>query len=123
MKKMVIYDPAMCCSTGVCGPGVDPELLRVSALLNSLKNNGISVERYNLNGNPQAFIDSKVINDLLNTQGVDALPVTVVDGEIVKMKAYPSNEEFCSLLEISPNIIVKKAVIKSKGCCCKEGCC
>lgn len=56
MKKMIIFDPAMCCSTGVCGPGVDPELLRVSTVLSNLKKNGIQVERYNLSHNPEAFV-------------------------------------------------------------------
>ncbi len=46
MKKMIIFDPAMCCSTGVCGPGVDPELLRVSTVINNLSNRGVIVERY-----------------------------------------------------------------------------
>ena len=53
MKKMIIFEPAMCCSTGVCGPAVDKELLRVSTVLNNLKNKGILVERYNLTSNPK----------------------------------------------------------------------
>ena len=39
MKRMQIFEPAMCCSTGLCGVGVDPELLRVSAVLNTLRKN------------------------------------------------------------------------------------
>ena len=105
MRKMIIFDPAMCCSTGVCGPSVDPELLRVSAILNNLKNKGILVERYNLTNNPQIFVDNKVINEILNSDGVEVLPVIMVDGEIVKTKDYPTNEEF------------------SNSCCCDGGCC
>lgn len=59
MKKMIIFDPAMCCSTGVCGPSVNPELLRVATTINVLKNKGVIIERYNLSQNPQAFIDNK----------------------------------------------------------------
>ena len=33
MKTMKIYEPAMCCTTGLCGVGVDSELLRVSTVL------------------------------------------------------------------------------------------
>ena len=62
MKKMIIFDPSMCCSTGICGPGVDSELLRVSTALNDLKKKGILVERYNLTSNPQIFVDNKQIN-------------------------------------------------------------
>ena len=53
-----------------------------------------------LTSNPQIFVDNKVINEILNTKGVDSLPVTMVDGVVVKEGSYPTNEEFCSLLEI-----------------------
>ena len=59
---MVIFDPAMCCSTGVCGPSVDKNLMRVSTLINRLEKKGIVVERHNLSNNPKIFIDNKEIN-------------------------------------------------------------
>lgn len=124
MKKMIIFDPAMCCSTGVCGPVIDPQLLRVSTVLNNLKSNGVIVERYNLTNNPQAFVDNKLINDLLNSEGVDVLPVTLVDGEVAKTKSYPTNEEFCKMLDIPENYLkvsIKK--MKPKSCNCEDGCC
>lgn len=122
MKKMIIFDPAMCCSTGVCGPSVNPELLRVSTVINNLNSNGILVERYNLTNNPQIFIDNKTINEILMKQGVDVLPVTIVDGKVVKVGSYPSNDEFCSLLGISHDLLKAKEK-KSNGCNCKGGCC
>jgi hypothetical protein len=128
MKKMIIFDPAMCCSTGVCGPSVDKELLRVATVLNTLKNKGILVERYNLTNNPQIFVDNKAINEILNTKGVDVLPVTMVDGVVVKEGKYPTNEEFCSLLGIPSDTLklnIKKPNVKkpAKSCGCKGGCC
>lgn len=125
MRKMIIFDPPMCCSTGVCGPGVDPELLRVSTVLNILKNKGILVERHNLSNNPQAFVDYKDISDLLNSKGVDILPVIIVDGEIVKTQGYPTNEEFCQLLNIPESYIKTNMKLKSKSskCGCNGGCC
>lgn len=123
MKKMIIFDPAMCCSTGVCGPSVNPELLRVSTVLNNLKNKGVLVERYNLTNNPQIFIDNKKINQILNEEGVDILPVIMVDGDIVKTKAYPTNEEFCKLLDIPDDYLKTTIKIKSNDCCCNDGCC
>lgn len=100
MKRMEIFDPAMCCSTGVCGPSVDKNLLRVSTLLNRLKKKGVKVERYNLSSDPKAFIDNKIINNMLADEGVDVLPVTMVEGKVVKTKEYPTNEEFIKFLEI-----------------------
>jgi len=129
MKKMIIFEPAMCCPTGLCGPGVDPELLRVSTVLNNLKSNGITVDRYNLSSNPQAFVDNKVINELLNTEGVEILPVVILDGEVVKTKGYPTNEEFCGFLEVPEDYLkvsIKKVSINikpKKSCGCKDGCC
>lgn len=130
MKKMIIFDPAMCCSTGVCGPFVNKELLRVATVLNTLKNKGIVIERYNLTNNPQIYIQNKVINKILNTKGVEALPVIMVDGVVVKEGSYPTNEEFCNLLGIPLEFLkldIKKANgnIKkpAKNCGCKGGCC
>lgn len=100
MKKMEIFDPAMCCSTGVCGPSVDTNLLRVSTLLNRLEKKGVKVERHNLSDNPKVYIDNKIVNQFLIDEGVDVLPITMLDGEVVKTKEYPTNEEFVKFLEI-----------------------
>lgn len=117
-KTMIIYDPAMCCSTGVCGPGVDPELIRVSTVLNNLKKNGVIVARENLTGNPQAFIENEKVSELLNVEGPEVLPIILVDGEVVKTRAYPTNEEFCTLLEVPASHIKTRLKVISKGCCC-----
>jgi Arsenical resistance operon trans-acting repressor ArsD. len=112
MKKMVIYDPAMCCPTGVCGPSVDKNLLRVHTAINRLKNKGIVVERYNLSNAPQAFVDNKKVNKLLVEEGVDILPITMVDGEIVKVKEYPTNEEFCKFMDVPEEYLMSELSIR-----------
>ncbi|NFG61713.1 arsenite efflux transporter metallochaperone ArsD [Clostridium sp. CMCC3677] len=122
MKKMIIFDPAMCCSTGVCGPSVNPELLRVATVLNTLKNKGIIVERHNLTSNPQIFVTNKIINEMLMTKGLEALPIIMVNGKIVKMGSYPSNKEFCQLLNI-PEDYLKANIKRPTKCNCKGGCC
>lgn len=123
MKKMIIFEPAMCCSTGVCGPSIDPELLRISAILNNLKNNEILVERYNLTNNPQIFVDNTVINKMISEGGVDILPIIMVDGSVVKTKAYPTNKEFCELLDIPEDHLKINIKKTSRKCCCKGECC
>ena len=124
MKKMIIFDPAMCCPTGVCGPSVDPDLLRVSRVINRLERNGVIVERHNLTNNPQIFVDNIVINEMLNKEGIEILPVTVLDGVVVKTQAYPTDEEFCSFLDI-PTEYLKLNIkqIPKKDCDCGDGCC
>jgi hypothetical protein len=116
MKRMVIYEPAMCCDTGICGPSVDPELLRISTAINNLRSNRILVERYNLSGNPQVFIDSKEINRMLNKDGIEILPVTMVDGKVVKTKAYPTNDEICKFLGVDGKYLRGTVARATKGC-------
>lgn len=124
MKKMIIFEPAMCCSTGVCGPVVDKELLRVSTMINNLKNNGILIERYNLSNNPQIFVDNKEINKLLIEDGVEILPVTTFNGIVVKTKTYPTNQEICNLFGVSIDILGGTSIKQtSGGCGCGDGCC
>ena len=101
MKKMMIFEPAMCCSTGVCGPSVDENLLRVSTIINRLTKNGMDVERHNLSGNPGIFVENKTVNSYLMKEGVDILPITIIDGEVVKTREYPSNQEFAKFLGLS----------------------
>ena len=108
MKKMSIYEPALCCDTGVCGVGVDPELLRISTALSNLKKNGVEVKRYNLNNFPQEFIKNEEINKLIMGDGVDSLPATIVDGKIVMTKKYPTNAEIADLLGVSKTLVKKR---------------
>jgi Arsenical resistance operon trans-acting repressor ArsD. len=125
MSKMEIYDPAMCCSTGVCGPSVNPELIRVSAVIENLKKNGIEVKRHNLSSEPQAFVSNAAVNKELNGKGSNVLPITVVDGKIVKETAYPSNEDFAVYLGVDldkiQSIPVKTKIHKCS--CGPNGCC
>jgi hypothetical protein len=127
MKNMLIFDPAMCCSTGVCGPSINPELLRITTVLNNLEKSGNKVQRFNLSNNPQAFIDNKKVNELLNKEGADVLPIIIVDDVIVMSKRYPTNKEFAEFLLVDESIIskikVKVTSKKSGGCNCKGGCC
>ena len=129
MKKMQIFEPAMCCSTGLCGVGVDPELLRISTVLNAMEKNGVVIDRYNLSNSPNEFITNETVNAFIKDKGVDGLPVTVLDDEIVIMGRYPSNEEFIALLNVPKSFVgeqpmVAKATIKkSSGCGCSGGDC
>lgn len=128
MKKMQIFEPAMCCSTGLCGVGVDTELLRISTVLNSLKKNGIQIDRFNLTNAPMEFVNNKAINEFLNTKGVDQLPAIVLDGEILITGRYPSNEEFMKLLDIPSSFLSEQEkafnmLPKNSGCGCSDGSC
>lgn len=130
MKKMKIFEPAMCCSTGICGVGVDPELLRISTVLDTLKKHGVVVDRFNLNSAPMEFITDQTINAYINETGPEGLPAVMVDGKIVITGRYPTNEEFTKLLDLPDRVLagpVQPVAVKIKkntgGCGCKGGCC
>ncbi|MDD4587709.1 MAG: arsenite efflux transporter metallochaperone ArsD [Heliobacteriaceae bacterium] len=127
MKKMSIYEPAMCCDTGVCGVGVDPELLRISTALSNLKKSGVEVKRYNLNTFPQEFIKNEEINKLIMGDGVESLPATIVDGKIVMTKRYPTNAEIAELLGVPKSYLGEEKkpsrVNSGNSCCGNGGCC
>lgn len=84
-----IYDPAMCCSTGVCGPVVDPVLPRFAADLDWLARKGISVTRFNLAQEPGAFISNAVVKQALAAEGTKCLPLISVNGQVVSKGVYP----------------------------------
>ena len=123
MVKIIIFEPAMCCSTGLCGPVVDLELLRISTVISNLGKNGVKVERYNLNSNPEAFVDNIVINEILNRDGVDVLPVTIVDDKVVKTKKYPTNDELLKFLDVPESYIKGKEKPATNDSCCSDGNC
>ena len=122
MKKMYIYEGAMCCSTGVCGPSPDEELMRVSSLVDKLNKSGASIERYNLTNNTKEFVENKTINNLLSEKGEDILPVVMVNGEVLMTGKYPSNEEFYEMLFLSDDAL--EETNNDGGCGCSDsGCC
>lgn len=119
MSKMEIYDPAMCCSTGVCGPSVNPELIRVAAVIENLKKMGIVVTRHNLSSEPQAYTRNNAIQQELNSKGVRVLPITFVDGKIVKEGGYLTNQEFADFLGVKVESIQSQPTkVKVTKCNC-----
>ena len=122
MKKMYIYEGAMCCSTGVCGVSPDEELIRVSSLVDKLNKSEAKIERYNLTNNTKEFVENKTINKLLAEKGEDILPVVIVDDEAVMTTSYPSNEEFYEMLFLADEA-KEKTNTDSGSCCSGSGCC
>ena len=90
---VLVFDPAMCCPTGVCGPGADPALLRIVRDLRWLSARGARVERFNLAQAPAAFVEQPTVARLMREQGDGALPAVLVNGEPLAHGRYPSREE------------------------------
>ncbi len=88
-----IFDPPMCCPTGLCGPTLDQTLLDVNEMILSLKSAGVHVERYQMTSHPSVFLSNAVVMGLVQQQQMAALPITLVNGQLVKAGAYPSLAE------------------------------
>ena len=93
MKTIQVYDPPMCCSTGLCGNDIDPALVSFAALLTQLSQKGVKVERYNLGQQPMAFVQNPVVKALLDKEGAAVLPLILIDGEVHQKGRYPTDEE------------------------------
>jgi hypothetical protein len=110
-----VFDPAMCCSTGVCGPSVDPELARFAADVDWLQKQGIVVERFNLSQQPSAFAETPIVKEAL-ARGTEVLPLVLVGDRIAVEGSYPSRETLAALA----GVVVKKletAPVAPSGCC------
>jgi len=91
--NLEVFDPSMCCSTGVCGPSVDPVLPRFAADLDWLAEHGVQVTRHNLAQEPGAFAAAPAVQAALAERGTDCLPLILVDGRIVSQGSYPTRAE------------------------------
>jgi hypothetical protein len=105
--KVEIYDPALCCSSGLCGPALDPVLVKMNDAVLTLKKQGVEVERYNLAQQPKAFMENQKIAALLKEKGKEALPITIVNNEIFMTGQYPAYEDLCRGLAIEPQEMKK----------------
>ncbi len=117
--KLEVYDPPMCCSTGVCGPEVDPVLVAFAADLHWIGEQGIEVHRYNLGTNPQAFIENPVIATEIKAS-VERLPIIAIDGQIISTGIYPTRDQMAAKLGLSTTA---KETGKTGGSCCSGSSC
>jgi hypothetical protein len=123
MKKLEVFDPAMCCSTGVCGVEVDPVLAQFAADLKWVEEHGVSVRRYNLGQEPQAFAANPAVLKEMEAS-MDRLPVLAVDGHIVTTGMYPSRQQLSQKLGIALTSEETPAIKAASTCCSpKSGCC
>ena len=93
-----LFDPPMCCPTGLCGPALDQTLLDVNEMIMSLQRENLRVERYQMTSNPNAFLGNAEVMSLVREKQMEALPIIVVRGQVVKVGAYPTLSEIKACL-------------------------
>jgi len=125
MTKVQIYDKAMCCSTGVCGPQVDPVLPKFAADLDWLKEQGHQVFRFNLAQDPGEFAKNATVQTMLADEGVECLPLVIVDDRVVSRSEYPSRENLALWTGTAMQPKATLPMASDSGCCGggNTGCC
>jgi hypothetical protein len=98
MTKLEVFDPAMCCSTGVCGAEVDPRLPQFAADLEWAANQGVQVARYNLAQEPAAFVANAMVRDLMGRWGSSCLPLVLHNQKILTRGRYPSRSQLAAVV-------------------------
>lgn len=105
-KRLEVFDPPMCCSSGVCGPKVDKKLVRFSAALEWLRSKGIQVERHNPAQQYDAFVANAKVVQAVNDKGMGCLPLILINGEIVSQGGYPDKAELAAFAGMTSNDII-----------------
>jgi hypothetical protein len=126
MSHLDVFDPPMCCPSGVCGPSVDPLLAAFAADVDWLMSRGVSVTRHNLAQDPEAFVAHPLVKERLQRAGDRCLPLLIMNGEIVATGAYPRRDELAQLAGLTVSASHTKPRIRlTTANCCKPGtgCC
>src|SRR5688572_15284618 len=121
-----VFDPAMCCSSGVCGPSVEPHLARFAADLKWLQTQGVAVERFNLAQQPAAFAGDQSVRAALESNGAASLPVIQVNGETKSSGVYPTRAELAAwtgLGKASARPPIRLTAVNEPCCTPTKGCC
>jgi hypothetical protein len=125
MTHIDVFDPPMCCSTGVCGPSVDPLLAAFAADVEWLTAHGVTVMRHNLSQDPQPFVSNTRVLDLMRSEGTKCLPIVLVNGEELGHGAYPRRDALARAAGLVPNASSTKPRVRAADGCCTpgSGCC
>ncbi len=120
MTSIQVFDPALCCSSGVCGVEVDQKLVTFAADVDWAKQNGVVLERFNLAQQPMAFAEHAPVKKQLEISGESALPVTLLNGELALAGRYPTRDELAhwAALPVEPIVDVPAASACCAGKCC-----
>jgi len=123
--KIEIYDPAMCCSTGVCGPSVSPGLVRIQETLRQIRIQApeVQVMRYGLSTDPLEFVSNVTVAEILKSEGPDCLPLMFVGGELVSKGRYASDSLLQEILGEAGIEVELGARQNAFSGCCSPGCC
>lgn len=99
-NKLIIFEGMLCCSTGLCGPEPNQDLVQLSEDVKKLQVEfpDESIIRASLSFNANAFLDYPEVLKLVKENGTDVLPITVLDGKILAKQRYMTHDEIRAAL-------------------------
>ncbi|PYE11826.1 arsenical resistance operon trans-acting repressor ArsD [Williamsia limnetica] len=130
-----IFEPALCCATGVCGDDVDQALITFSADIDWLRSQGADITRFNLASEPMAFAEREPVTAFLQLTGSQGLPLALVNGVTAMTGTYPTRRQLATWAGLpAPEATAPAAGVLSltdtSGCCTPDadsgsesGCC
>jgi len=124
MSTLQVFDPPMCCATGVCGPTVDPNVVQFAADLDWLATRGVTIRRFNLAQEPTSFAENAAVKALLARSNGAELPAIVVDGAVVASGRYPTRDELSAFAGLAAGVAVDMRTLASgeqkdaRSACC-----
>ena len=128
MSKVEVFEPALCCATGVCGEDVDQGLVNFSADLDFVRSRGGDVSRYNLASEPLAFAANHAVKAFLQVAGSDGLPLVLVDGVTAMTGRYPDRAQLAAWAGVEAPVSARPVMLGSTetgsggaGCCSSDG--
>ena len=121
MVSIRVFEPALCCNTGVCGEDVDQALVTFTADLDHVKQRGVDVARHNLATDPTAFVQNPVALNFLQTVGSDGLPLVLVDDVTVLTGRYPTREMLSRFAGLAETDLPQIGLAPAAGGCCGGG--
>jgi hypothetical protein len=121
MTTIQVYEPALCCSTGVCGVEVDQALVDFAVDVQWARRSGAAIERFNLAQQPLAFAQNDRVKAFLERSGQENLPLVLVDGEVALTGRYPSRAELARWSNTAPAADPESE--PAAGCCSGSRCC
>lgn len=128
MTTIRVFEPALCCNTGVCGDDLDQNLVEFTADLSALQGQGVDITRHNLANDPMAFAENETVRTFLQVAGSEGLPLTLVDGITVMTGAYPKRDQLLKFAAVESSVVPAGAINLmgadgTESACGPSGCC
>lgn len=125
MKTIEIIDSEKLSMSIGCGTGANRERMRIATMIKALSREGRNIKQVALADHPETFAENQELQSVLETDGQNALPITLVDGKIKQKGIYPTNLELATWFEITKDelmLMLMKEKMANRSFCGGDCC-